>query len=228
MKGATKFADGKNMLAVGFFYLLNKVVCCIRYRSFAIKGGENIPKSGPFLLIANHTSRWDGLVLMETIGRSANWMVSPNELKGLQGIVLRSVGSFPAERTIELMNFIGRTIKKGEPVVIFPEGNIFRDGSVHTFKAGAARILLMAHEMNIRMPVVSAVIDYDREGSVRVKVSAPLWLNPEFIASAKDHHQKVVELTADLHRKLNLDRQKLLASSIPAEFVRSESSRKAS
>src|SRR5271156_3915898 len=122
MKRNAKLVDCKNPISVGFWHLVNEVVCAIHYKRFSVKGAENIPKSGPYLLIANHTSRWDGLVLMKTMrGRASNWMVSPNELKGWQGSALRSVGSFPAYPSIELMNFIGRQIKKGQPIVLFPE-----------------------------------------------------------------------------------------------------------
>jgi 1-acyl-sn-glycerol-3-phosphate acyltransferase len=209
-KRTAKLVDYKNPIAVTFFYLLNKIVCAIHYKRFSIKGAENVPKSGPYLLIANHTSRWDGLVLMETIGgRPANWMVSPNELKGWQGNVLRSVGSFPAYKSIELINFVGRQIKKGQPIVIFPEGNIFRDGTTHPFKTGAARILLVAHEMGINMPVIPVVIQNSGGTEVSVEVSPPLWLDENFLVHTEDHHQKLEQISSDLHTKVSSDRRRL-------------------
>lgn len=218
----TVFVDRKSWLTVSFFYLVNKIVSRFRYKKLNIVGGENIPAKGSFLLIANHSSRWDGLVLMETMGRAANWMVSPNELKGLQGLILRSVGAFPADRKFELLSYVAQQLKKGEPVVIFPEGNVFKDGVTHPFKTGAARILLSAKEMGLDLPVVSVAINYVDEKSVNVVVSAPFWLKTQFASQEVGHQEKIRQLTNDLYRKLSGERTRLQnASPAPALAVSS-------
>ena len=122
---ANRVVDQKNALTVGFWGVVNKIVCAIHFRQFQIKGQENLPKSGPYLLIANHSSRWDPLVLMHLINaRMANYMTHPNELKGFQGFVLRSVGAFPADPR----NFTLRTnpnlctaqiVSRRRPVLIY-------------------------------------------------------------------------------------------------------------
>jgi len=200
------FVDRKSRLTVGFFYLLNKVVSRWHFKRLNIEGNENIPSHGSFMLIANHTSRWDGPVLMETIRRASNWMVSPNELKGLQGLILRSVGAFPANSRFDLIDFVAQQITKGEPVVIFPEGNIFRDGQTHPFKSGAARIILTAKALGIDIPVVSAVIRYVDQASVKVVVSKPVYVNSQFSDCQINHHEKVRRLTDDLQEKLSVER----------------------
>jgi 1-acyl-sn-glycerol-3-phosphate acyltransferase len=206
-KSSKNLIDRKSKLTVGFFYLLNKVISRLRFQNLQIENAENVPRTGSFLLIANHTSRWDGPVLMETMGRSANWMVSPNELLGLQGLLLRSVGAFPADRRFELLNYVGQQIKKGEPVVIFPEGNIFRDGTTHPFKSGAARILLMAKELGIDLPVVSVAINYLDQKNVQVVVAEPVCLK---VDDALDQQEKTRALTERLYQKLSLERNVLV------------------
>ena len=207
--------DRKSKLTVGFFYLLNKVISRSHFKSINIVGAENIPKTGSFLLIANHTSRWDGPVLMETMGRAANWMVSPNELLGLQGLLLRSVGAFPADRRCELMKYVGQQIKKGEPIVIFPEGNVYRDGTTHPFKSGASRVILMAGELGIDLPIVSVAINYVDDVTVKVAVSKPVWADRNFIDRV-EHNESLRCLTNDLHRKISSERARLEAASQPS------------
>ena len=199
------FIDRKSKLTVLFFYILNKIVCRLYYPNIKMSGLENIPKTGSFLLIANHTSRWDGPIVMETIKRAANWMVSPNELKGLQGLVLRSVGSFPASSQPELMTFVCAQIKKGEPIVIFPEGNIFRDGTTHPFKNGAARVILAAHELGVDLPVVSVAIDYQQRSTVNVAVAKPIKL-ADRLQGRVGPSELVRSLTLALHAKLSAER----------------------
>jgi 1-acyl-sn-glycerol-3-phosphate acyltransferase len=197
------------MLTVGFFYLVNKIVTHFKYKNFKVIGGEHIPASGSFLLIANHTSRWDGCVLMETMRRSANWMVSPNELKGFQGICLRSVGAFPADRRFELLNYVAQRIAKGEPVVIFPEGNIFKDGTTHPFKSGAARVILTAKEKGLDLPVVSIAIHYIDKDSVNIIVSRPVHVDHNRLEQIEDHNERIRTLTSELHAKLSRERTTL-------------------
>ncbi len=186
----TRFVDRKSMLTVGFFYLVNKIVTHFKYKNFKVIGGEHIPASGSFLLIANHTSRWDGCVLMETMRRSANWMVSPNELKGFQGICLRSVGAFPADRRFELLNYVAQRIAKGEPVVIFPEGNIFK-------------------EKGLDLPVVSIAIHYIDKDSVNIIVSRPVHVDHNRLEQIEDHNERIRTLTSELHAKLSRERTTL-------------------
>jgi 1-acyl-sn-glycerol-3-phosphate acyltransferase len=212
----TAFVDRKSWFMVVFWYLVNKIVTRFKYRNFNVIGAENIPASGSFLLISNHTSRWDGLVLMETIKRSANWMVSPNELKGFQGVCLRSVGAFPAISRFELLKCVERRIGKGEPLVIFPEGNIFTDGATHRFKSGAARVLLTAKEKGLDMPVICVAIQYVDEHSVNIVVSKPFHADHTGLELIEDHPQRVRTLTDVLHSKLSSERRTLESG----DFVR--------
>lgn len=159
-----ELADQKNIFVYAFWHLVNIIVTSIKFRKFEIVGKENIPKDGPFLLVSNHCSRWDGLIVYRTIGKPSNFMVSPNELKGFQGSVLISMGSFPANPRYDLVGHSLEMFKKGQSVVVFPEGNTFYDGSTHTFKTGAAKIALAAHKEGLNVPLLPAAIHYSADG----------------------------------------------------------------
>lgn len=152
--------DRKNNLSQSFFTWLNRVVLGVHFQELKFSGLENIPSNGPFLAIANHQSRWDGLLLFKAINRVANYMVSPNELKGFQGSVIKSLGGFPADPRFNLLPYMQERLLKGEGIAIFPEGNIFRDGTIHPFKKGAARLIVACHEKGIDLPVIPVAIHY--------------------------------------------------------------------
>lgn len=153
--------DLKNPVVYAFWSTVNKICISIKFKNLEVCGRENLPKSGPFLLVSNHTSRWDGLLAYELINRPANFMVSPNELIGAQGLVLQSMGAFPADPRADLLGHSLSLFKKGQSVVIFPEGDIYRDGSTHKFKTGAAKICIAAAEAGIDLPIFPVAIVYD-------------------------------------------------------------------
>ena len=165
--------------AAGYFFwnLVNRVIVPVGLSKLEIDGAERLPAAGPFIVVANHSSRWDGPVVQYLLNRRANYMVSPNEMKGLQGAAVRSVGAFPANPRLDIIGHAIRQLEQDEPVVVFPEGNVFYDDEVHRFKQGAAKIALGAWERGLEVPVVPVAINYIRDGkifSVRVAVGVPL------------------------------------------------------
>lgn len=166
-----ELTDKKSWLARLMLGPLNHIVVNSHFLKIEIEGSEFIPQSGPFLLVSNHISRWDGLLVQELIGRPANFMVSPNELKGPQGLVLRSMGAFPADPRYDLLSFCRTQAESGQGLVIFPEGDIYRSGSTQPFKNGAARIALTLARDGLVLPVVPMAMRYiDDNGKHRARV----------------------------------------------------------
>lgn len=187
--------DRKSQIAQCFFTWLNQVVLGVHFQDQKFSGLEHIPESGPFLAIANHQSRWDGLLLFKAINRVANYMVSPNELKGFQGRVIKSLGGFPADPKFNLLPYMEERLLKGEGIAIFPEGNVFRDGIMHPFKKGAARLILACHEKGIDLPVIPIAIHYEG-ASVHLAASRPVNLE-ETIQLGKQRQTGLVEAVTD-------------------------------
>lgn len=152
--------DRKNRFVFSFWSFINSLSCKIHFRKYELQGAEKLPAAGAYILVANHYSRWDGLVLYNMIGRPANFMVHPNELQGLQGQVLTSMGAFPSSARYDLLGHAKRCFAAGEPLVVFPEGGIFRDGIVHPFKSGVARIALRCRQAGIVVPIFPIALHY--------------------------------------------------------------------
>lgn len=136
--------------------LLVKVIYRIR-----VFGRENIPASGPALLVANHTSFVDALLIQAATERKIRFVVWEGLyrqpllrffLKNLQCIPVSSEQS-PRELLRGLKQAAG-VLKDGELLCIFAEGQITRTGLLLAFNRGYSVILKEAPA-----PVVPVFLD---------------------------------------------------------------------
>jgi 1-acyl-sn-glycerol-3-phosphate acyltransferase len=174
------------------------------YLHIQIKGLDNLPKDGPFICVANHSSRFDGPTLGRIINRPANFMVHPNELKGFQGWLLRKVGAFSSNPRNDFVSHILSRFVKGEPFVIFPEGNVFQDGSTHKFKKGVAKVAFAAYERGLNVPIVPVGIGYKLEGrkQARFNIGEPISVATYMDGYRKDKEEASNSLLVSLHREV--------------------------
>jgi len=119
-------------------------------------GRRNIPDTGPLLLVSNHLSHLDVLVLGILIDRPLNYVARSTLFFWPLGPFIRSLGAFPINR--EGMGAEGfketlRRIRAGGIVTLFPEGTRTPDGELGELKPGIARLVQKA-----RVPIVPAAI----------------------------------------------------------------------
>ena len=184
------------------------------FRKIEIIGQENLPKSGPVILAPTHRSRWDALIMpyatgRHVSGRDLRFMVTEDEVKGIQGWFIRRLGGFavnPRHPSIATLRYGVELLRQGEMVVIFPEGNIFQDNEVHPLKPGLARLALQAEssQPDLNVQIVPMSLHYTplvpRWGSrVRVKIGTPLAVGQYCRGSAKENAKHLIgDLTAIL------------------------------
>ena len=96
-------------------------------------GEENIPEKGPFLVVCNHASNFDPLLLGTAMRHHLIHFMAKEELfrNPLMGWFLRYVHTFPVhrghiDRKAVIESF--RVLKSGEVLGIFPEGKRTRGG----------------------------------------------------------------------------------------------------
>ncbi|MBW4642463.1 MAG: 1-acyl-sn-glycerol-3-phosphate acyltransferase [Goleter apudmare HA4340-LM2] len=142
------------------------------FRHIKIIGQEHIPQSGPVILAPTHRARWDALLVPYAAmgcrtGKDLRFMVTSTECQGLQGWFVRRLGGFP----VNPQNPSIRTLRHGvelllqrKTLVIFPEGNIYRDGELHPLKPGIARLALSAEssQPGLEVKVIPISINYSR------------------------------------------------------------------
>lgn len=109
-------------------------------------GFERIPETGPAVLIANHVSYVDGLIIHAGINRPVHYVID-KEIYELPGVnyFMRLNGSIPIapkrESVEAALDQISEYLKKGELVCIFPEGRLTYTGSLGRFKPGIEFII---------------------------------------------------------------------------------------
>jgi glycerol-3-phosphate dehydrogenase (NAD(P)+) len=109
-------------------------------------GREHVPKEGPVILAANHRSFLDPFVIGVCVRRPI-YFVAKRELfeRRWQGWILNALGAFPIRRgesDAESMETAIEILKRGDVVVIFPEGTRIRTGSLGQAKRGVGRMAL--------------------------------------------------------------------------------------
>lgn len=126
------------------------IVLPFYFKKIEITGQENIPPSGAVIVAPTHRSRWDALIVPYATGRLVSkrdlyFMVSANEMKGIQGWIVNRVGGFPVNTRRPGLSTLKHSMKllsEGKMMVMFPEGGIVKSEKVTSLKPGVARIAL--------------------------------------------------------------------------------------
>lgn len=193
-----------------------RVVMPFYFKQIAITGQENLPRSGPVILAPAHRSRWDGLLIpyaagREVTGRDLRFMVSANEVRGLQGWLISHMGGFPIDTRqpgIASLRYGVELLQNGEAMVIFPEGGIYRDQQMHRLKPGLARLALQAEssQPNLGIQIVPIHLEYSApyvpwRSSVKIDIGTPLKVAKYDSGTPKRNAQKLtIDLEAALKR----------------------------
>ncbi|MEM9588846.1 MAG: AMP-binding protein, partial [Planctomycetota bacterium] len=124
---------------------------CIRpilevlYRKRVI-GMENLPSQGGCVVISNHVSWMDGILLLWMLPRNVRFIVDGGNFGG--GLARYLAAAFDTILMQANPKSIGRALKEarasvgsGEIVGIFPEGAITRTGQLQAFRPGLQKIL---------------------------------------------------------------------------------------
>ena len=129
----TLYAWGGGLMRRGILWGVRRL-----YR-VRVRGLENFPREGGALLVCNHVSYVDALVLAAVSPRPIRF-VSADYLQKVPmlGPVLRWAQVIPVspERSREAIRTASECLRRGEVVGIFPEGKLCRDGRLSVFKPG--------------------------------------------------------------------------------------------
>ena len=113
------------------------------------QGFEHIPDKGPALLVCNHVSYVDALIIGGAVRRPVRFVMhKPIYDLPVLNFVFRTAGAIPIcsrreDATVyeTAMKRIAETLERGELVCIFPEGKLTRDGDVDEFRPGLEKML---------------------------------------------------------------------------------------
>ena len=135
-----------------------------------IKKNFSIPKNSSIILAPTHRSRWDGLVLTMAMGRrvtskDCRFMVTKSEMIGIQGWFLKRLGCFSISQlspSLSALRYAVDLIKKGEQLVVFPEGKINKYGKKLVLKEGLFRLARLASRRTESIFIIPIGIAYSK------------------------------------------------------------------
>ena len=132
-------------------FMLRFIAWCIASVMYRMRvvGHENIPAEGAAVLICNHVTFVDALIISAAVKRPTRFVMDHSYYKGFiakallnqaKVIPIASAKENPAvlERAFER---IAEELKSGEMVCIFPEGRITKDGEMNPFRSGIEKIV---------------------------------------------------------------------------------------
>jgi 1-acyl-sn-glycerol-3-phosphate acyltransferase len=112
---------------------------------------KNVPDEGPALLVCNHVSYMDALILSSAIPRPIRFVMyykifnaplTSWAFKAARAIPIAGKNEDP-ELMQRAFDAVDNALAEGELVCIFPEGRLTADGEIGPFKTGMERILAM-------------------------------------------------------------------------------------
>jgi 1-acyl-sn-glycerol-3-phosphate acyltransferase len=174
------------------------------FRSIRVEGRELLPATGPVLLAPTHKARWDALLLphaagRRVTGRDCRFMVTIDEMRGLQGWFLQRLGCFPvnqARPSLASLRYAVDLLAAGEQLVVFPEGRIRREQGPIRLHQGLARLALLAAGRGVTVPVVPVGLAYTHASPrpcdrASVHFGAPMWIRGEGRDAAQEFTQEL-------------------------------------
>ena len=139
----------RSRLKILWYYLAQGVLGTLMaaFGGWRATGRRNIPPKGPALLVANHSSYLDVMLLGVSVHRPLNYVARSTLFVPPLSWMMRSVGGFPIQR--EGMGASGmketlRRLRAGGIVVLFPEGTRSADGELGPLKPGIAVLVARA------------------------------------------------------------------------------------
>jgi len=171
-----------------------------------VNGLENFPKKGAFVVVSNHTSLAD-IIILYRLNRQFKWLAKESLFKiPLFGWAMSACGYISLERgdhasIRDSFEKALKWLKKDIPVLVFPEGTRSSEGHLGQFRNGAFKLALKA-----KCPVLPIVIKGSKtiieKGSwimsgktyIQLHVLPPIDVQPY----EPDHFEKLNDKTRDV------------------------------
>jgi len=154
-----------------FMYALRSVAALLLrgwmriYHRLRIEGRGNLPKTGSFILVCNHTSHLDTLCMLCSVplkrihrtfpAAAADYFFSSLPRSAISAILINAL---PFERKLkgaESLAVCGELLKnEGNVLIIFPEGTRTTSGEMGRFRSGIGRLVV-----GTDLPVLPCYLD---------------------------------------------------------------------
>ena len=134
---------------------------------FKVQGDENIPTHGAAVLVCNHVSFVDAVLLMAASPRPIRFLMDHRIFKvPVLGWLFKLAKAIPIAPQKEdpaayeaAFDAAAQVLREGDLLAIFPEGGITKDGTLQPFKGGIMKILERAQADGVNAPVVPMALN---------------------------------------------------------------------
>ncbi len=172
------------------------VVALFRFRSF---GASNMPREGPVLVCSNHQSHLDPVLVGLVFDRRLNYVARKSLFKfaPLRWLI-RFLDAIPIDRDgmgLEGIKESIRRLRRGEAVLIFPEGTRTLDGELADLKPGFCALARRTKAVLLPVAIDGAFEAWPRDSAliklsrIQVRVGTPI----EYSDYAKLSDEQLVE-----------------------------------
>ena len=126
------------------------VMWCVTkvYFRYSYRGGEHVPRYGPLVILCNHQSNLDPVLVGVACPRQLSFLARNTLFVGWFAWLIRSFDAIPIDREGTSLGGIRATLgrlKKGDAVLLFPEGTRTLDGNLQPLKPGFAALVRRSH-----------------------------------------------------------------------------------
>ena len=132
-----------------------------------VDGIETLPESGPVLVVGNHDSHWDPVMVgISAIRRRQIKALAKSDLWKVRGLapVLNGMGQIPIERGAGDAGALDRAVeelRRGACIGVFPEGTRSR-GKVLRARSGVGRLALEVPETKLVCVAIEGTTGFTR------------------------------------------------------------------
>ena len=169
----------------------------IRYFKLKAVGLENVPRKGPFLMVANHSHLLDPFFIGALIKRPVFQMAS-NEFfrKPLVRRFMWAMGAFPRKKgfvDFKSIKHAIKIVKMGYPLIIYPEGGRNWDGETLPILKSTAKLVKL-----LNVPLITVV----SKGNY---LAYPRWANRRRKSQITIYYSKPVQFSKDTPDEVIID-----------------------